>query len=313
MMQKCMAMNWDDLRFFLAIARAGSLTAAARQLGVNQSTVSRRLAAMEGQLGARLFERGGDGHALTAAGGEVLETAENVEDEVLRIDRRVVGRDTRLRGRLRVTCVDMWAASLAPHFARFVAEHPEIDLTVATSYQHLSLARREADVAIRATDKPPDTLIGRRLLTLAFAVYGAAEVVDALGREPDPSELTWIGWESEAYNRLFIKDHYPTAQFRHRVDSLVVMRALVRAGLGVTVFACWRGDSDPRLRRVYAQPITDSGLHVWVLAHPDVRRAARVRAFTKFISEAILAERDLFEGRQPRPRARDAKLAGASA
>lgn len=312
-MHKCMDMNWDDLRFFLAIARAGSLTAAARQLKVNQSTVSRRLAAMERRLGARLFERGGDGRALTAAGDEVLETAENVEDEVLRIDRRVAGRDTRLKGHLRVTCMDIWANRLAPHFARFAAEHPEIDLTVATSYQHLSLARREADVAIRTTDKPPDTLVGRRLFTLAIAVYGAAETVDAMEGKPDPSQLDWIGWESEAYNRLMITNHYPTAHLRHRVDSLVVMRALVRAGLGVTVLGCWTGDSDPRLRRVYARPITDSGLHLWVLSHPDIRRAARVRAFTRFISEAILADRDLFEGRRPWPRARAAETAESSA
>lgn len=293
-------MNWDDLRIFLAVARAHSLTAAARQLGVNQSTVTRRLAAMERQLDARLIERGVSGHTLTAAGTELLQTAANVEDEVVRIDRCVVGRNTMLSGRLRVTCTDNFLNSyLAPHFGRFAARHPDIDLDVITRYQHLSLARREADVAIRTTVKPSDTLIGRRLFRFALGVYAATDFVDTLDGEPDPAELNWIGWESEAYNRLLIKDHFPTAQIRHRVDSLLDMRSLAREGLGVAVLGCFAADPDPRLRRVYADPITDSAMDLWILSHPDMRRAARVRAFTSFIAETFLADRDLFEGRCP--------------
>lgn len=295
-------MDWDDLRFFLAIARAGSLTAAAHRLGVNQSTVSRRLAAMETHLGARLVDRGHDRQELTSAGYDLLETAQNVEAEIAQIDRQVVGRDSGLSGRLRVTCTDNFANRyLAPHFARFVAEHPDIDLDVITRYQHLSLARREADVAIRTTLNPPPTLVGRRPLRFAQAVYAAPAVVDALADEPDPAALDWIGWHSEAYNRLMITDHYPTAHIRHRTDSLLDMISLARAGLGVIVLGCFSGDPDPGLRRVYAQPITENKMDLWVLTHPDVRRAARVRAFTSFIAEQILADRDLFEGRRPQP------------
>lgn len=297
-----MVMDWDDLRIFLAIARAGSLTAAGRKLGVNQSTVSRRLAAMERQLGARLVERGVDRHALTDAGREILETAQNVEAEIARIDRRVAGRDLGLSGRLRVTCTDNFANRyLAPHFARFVAEHPEIDLDVITRYQHLSLARREADVAVRTTLEPPPTLVGRRLLRFAMAAYAAPGVVDALGGEPDPSELDWIGWTSEAYNRIMITDHYPTAHIRHHADSILDLISLLHAGLGVAVLGCFSADPDPELRRVYARPVTESAMDLWVLSHPEVRRAARVRAFTSFIADAILADRDLFEGRRPQP------------
>jgi molybdate transport repressor ModE-like protein len=295
-------MNWDDLRVFLAIANAGSLTAAARRLGVNQSTVSRRLAAMEAHMGARLIERSVGGHALTAAGSALLETARNVEEQMARIDRRVVGRDARLRGRLRVTCTDNFLNHyLAPHFARFVAENPEIDLDTVTQYQHLSLARREADVAIRTTLKPPDTLIAKKLFTFALGVYAAPAVVDAMPNEPDPSEMSWIGWESEAYNRLMITDHYPNARVRHHVDSLVDMHSLARAGLGVAVLGCFSADTDPGLRRVYARPISETAMDLWVLSHPDMLRTARVRAFTRFIADTFLADRDLFEGRRPAP------------
>jgi len=297
-------MKWDDLRFFLAIARAGSLTAAGRRLGVNQSTVSRRLRAMETRLGARLFERG-TGYAPTAAGSDLLETAAHVEEEITRVGSRIMGRDARLRGRLRVTCTDNFANNyLAPHFARFVAEHPEIDLQVITRYQYLSLARREADVAVRTILKPPDTLIGRRLLKFALGVYAAPEYAEKVGRAPDPARLSWIGWDNEAYNRIMITDHYPTANIRHRVDSLLDMSSLARAGLGAAVLGCYATDTDPGLRRVYPEPITDAAMDLWVLSHPDMRRVARVRAFTSFIADAILADRDLFEGRRPAPASR---------
>lgn len=293
-------MNWDDLRIFLAVARSKSLTVAARTLSVNQSTVSRRLAAMEQHLGVRLLDRSAATHALTPAGLELFDTALTVEERFAEIQRRVIGRDSQLRGRLRVTCTDNFANSyLAPHLARFAAIHPEIDLEVITRYQHVSLARREADVAIRTTPDPPESLVGRRLFRFALAVYGAADYVSALPREPSPSELVWIGWDSDAYNRLMITSHFPNANIRHRVDSLLEMRALAREGLGVTVLGCFAGDCDIGLRRVYAEPITENAMDLWILSHPDVRRAARVRAFTRFISKTFMADRDLFQGQRP--------------
>jgi len=299
-MQSCIAMNWDDLRIFLALARASSMTQAAQALGVNQSTVSRRLAAMECDLDTRLIERGAEGHQLTSAGEELLESATVVESEVTRIDRHLAGRNTTLSGRLRVTCTDNFANSyLAPHFARFVEAHPDIDLEVITRYQHLNLARREADVAIRTTAQPPETLIGRRLFQFATAVYGARDYVARLPERPDPADLDWIGWDSEAYNRLMIQAHFPTAVIRHRVDSLLDMRTLAREGLGVAVIGCFAADRDPALRRVYPEPITENRMDLWVLTHPDMRQAAHVRAFTQYIAEVFQRDRDLFEGRRP--------------
>lgn len=309
-MQNCMAMDWDDLRIFLAVARAPSLTRAAQQLGVNQSTVSRRLAALERALDTQLVVRVAGGHALTAAGTELLATASNVSDEIALIDERVAGGNARLGGRLRVTCTDNFSNSyLAPHFARFAAEHPGIELEVITRYQHLSLARHEADVAIRTTVTPPETLIGRRLFRFALAVYGAADYVARLQPRPDPASLSWIGWESEAYNRLMITDHFPGAQIRHRVDSLLDMRSLVRAGLGVAMIGCFAADPDSGLRRVYPEPITRNRMDLWLLWHPDVRRVARVRAFIAFMTDTFIADRALFEGRRPWPLA--AHRAGA--
>ncbi|MEM7222681.1 MAG: LysR family transcriptional regulator [Pseudomonadota bacterium] len=291
-------MKWDDLRVFLALARAGSFAGAGRALSVNQSTVSRRLASLEADLGARLLERGGEGLFLTATGEELLALAQGVEQGFERIDRRLVGRDARLSGRLTVTCVDMMVDRyLAPHLTRFATDNPEIELNLATAFQPLDLARREADVAIRVSADPPETLVGRRLMDFALGVYGAPEFIEALGEAPDPENVPWIGWNSESTHQRMIADHFPTAGARHRVDSLLAASALARAGLGATVLPCYWADRDPGLRRLYPQPIANHRRGLWVLAHPDVRKAARVRAFTRFVSEVLLAERDLFEGR----------------
>lgn len=293
-------MNWDDLRVFLAVARASSLSAAAAALGVNQSTVSRRLAAMEADLDTRLIERRADGPLLTASGTELFATATNIEAEVARADRWLAGRNSLLTGRLRITCSDNFLeAFLAPRVAAFAEMHPDIDLDIVTSYQHLSLARREADIAIRTTTTPPETLVGRRLFRFALAVYGARTRYAGAGPPPDPASLSWIGWESEGFNRIMIHDHFPAATVRHRTDSLVAQRALARAGLGVAVIGCFAADPDPDLVRVCPGPITENEMDLWILTHPDIRRTARVRAFMRFAADAFLTERELFEGRRP--------------
>ena len=296
-MQYCMAMNWEDLRIFLALARVDSLSAAAEQLDVNQSTVSRRLAALEAQLGTQLVERGRSGHSLTAAGEDLLAEAGDLEETIAALDRRIAGRDQRLSGCLRVTCVDMMVEHyLAPHLAAFCAQHPAIELSLLTALQPLDLARQEADVAIRVSAAPPEVLVGRRLFGFGLAAYGSPDFVAALPPNPAPEEIPWIGWESESYNRRMVTAAYPEARVTHRVDSLLVAKALVQAGLGTSVFPCYWADREPGLRRLYDKPIEDDSLGLWVLSHPDLRRAARLRAFTAFISGVFLADRDLFEG-----------------
>jgi DNA-binding transcriptional LysR family regulator len=291
--------KWDDVRVFLAIAREGSLTAAGKRLNISQSTVSRRLFAIEQGLGARLFDHSVKGYGLTAAGKEILEAAQIAEVQIARINRGVVGRDTQVKGRIRVTCTDNMAnLYLVPHLARFVADHPEIDLELITRYEELSLARHEVDVAIRSARAPSETLIGRRLPSIALSVYAASHFVETLEQEPDPAKLNWIGWDKETTNRFMITDYFPTAKIRHRVDNLLDMHSLTREGLGVAVLGCFSADPDPGLSRVYACPKLEHGRELWILSHRDMHHVARIREFTKFIANTILADRDLFEGRR---------------
>jgi DNA-binding transcriptional LysR family regulator len=293
-------MNWDDLRYFLAIARTNSLSAAGRHLKVSQPTVSRRLMAMEERFGVKLFVRTKSGFELSVAGAEVFDAVQNVEEDINSIDRRMSGQDQRLKGPLRITCTEVLAnLYLTPHLSRFVAEHPEIELSVICTFKYLSLSRREADVAIRMTHQPPDTLIGRRLADTAMCVYAALDTHLPEQGTGNGGGWDWIGWQDESYNRMLITTPFPKARIKHRVDDLQTMRTMARAGLGVAVLPCYMADRDAGLRRVTEQPMTKNVPDLWVLSHPDVRRVVRIRIFVDFITKAVLADRDLFEGRRP--------------
>lgn len=189
-----MAANWDDLRFFLAIARARSLTAAGRALGVSQPTVSRRLETLEARLKVRLFDRTRLGYELTATGMELFETAQRVEEDLAEADRKVFGKDQDARGGLRVTCTDLFLNGyLAPFLWRFLRQNGGVELSVICTDAPLSLSRSDADVAIRFTERPPEALAGRRLTAVAYAIYAASGATGGslLSRQSRGLGLDW--------------------------------------------------------------------------------------------------------------------------
>lgn len=294
-------MDWDDLRFFLAVARRGSIRGAAATLGVNHSTVSRRIDAFEKALGVRLFERLPNGYLITQAGEEMLQSAERIEGEVAAIDRRVVGRDARLSGLLRVTMPDSLAQKLLmPDLTAFSEAHPEIELELIISYSMADLSRREADVAIRMSNDPPGHLVGRRVLRYARAIYASQDYLarhDPVGR---PDALTWIGWDDVVPDPQWVRDSdYPKALIRNRVHHSMGQLEAAKAGMGLSVLPCFMGDTEPALRRLPpGRPAPDRD--IWLLSHEDLRHTARVRRFVDCMTEAILGKRDLLEGRCPR-------------
>jgi DNA-binding transcriptional LysR family regulator len=290
-------MKWDDLRIFLTVARSRSLSEAAVTLDVNQSTVSRRLTNLERHLKPQLLERTSSGPVLTESGNDLLPMAQKVEDEFFQIDRQVTGRDMRLSGRLRITCIDMLVDRLlAPHLAAFTEQHPDIELELLTAFRPLDLMRREADVAIRASDGPPQALVGRRMFDFNLAVYASSKLAAEIGENADPSQLEWIGLHDVENNNRVVKTRFPTANICHWVDGLFMQNALVREGIGVAALPCYWADSDPNLIRVYPEPYAPNGLGFWVLIHPDIRRTARVRAFVDFVTGALKDHQQAFEG-----------------
>ena len=288
-------MNWDDLRLFLAVARTGSISGAARQLEVQHSTVSRRMRRLEEQLGARLIERKKSGYELTQAGENVENAAIRMEKEILGVDGAVLGKDTDLAGPLQVTAINNMASTiLMPMFASFSQAHPQVELHIIVSNSDASLAQREADVAIRLTDSPTDTLIGKRVVTVATTIYGSRPYIEqlrTLGGEPK-----WIGAECCTFHRTWTKQNCGEQSHAFFSDDTLLTLAALREGLGVSFLPCFMGDTDPLLAR-YCDPDSAHNLGLWILLHQDLKRTARVLAFRDHMVGLIHEQRNLFAGK----------------
>ncbi|MEW6644703.1 MAG: LysR family transcriptional regulator [Pseudomonadota bacterium] len=292
-------MEWDDLRYVLAVAEAGSLAGAARTLGVNHTTVLRRISAFETSLGLRLFERLPTGYVLTGGGEELIAAARTVRDTVTTLERRLVGQDLRLSGTVRITTTDTLMATLLPGvLADFRAEQPGIDLEVAMANAMANLSLRDADVAIRPSNNPPEALVGRRVAAIAFAIYGSPAY---LARHDPADDLAGHHWVAPDDNLAattaaqWMRTELPECEVVLRADSLLALRQTAEAGLGLAALPCYLGDTSPGLVRV-RPPIAAMATALWVLTHDDLRHTARIRAFTEFAATALGRHRALLEG-----------------
>ena len=285
-------MDWDDLRYVLAIARAGGLNGAARALDVNPSSVYRRLEALEKALETRLFERLRSGYRLTPSGEALAEAAERMEREALSVENRIKGTDVRLEGHLRVSTSEAVTLHLLPRWlAEFRDTYPGLTLDVASTNQIVDLSRREADVVIRGTDRPPPHLVGRRCGTITFAAYASKAYLDRVGRGRPLADYEWLGFDGpmlRVQQARWLAEQVPEARVRLRYDSFAPIRLAMAAGLGCAALPCFSCADDPTLE---ALPGTRTGTayHFWVLTHPDLRRSARVRAFLQFFGTRLAA------------------------
>jgi DNA-binding transcriptional LysR family regulator len=296
--------EWDDLRYVLAVASARSLAGAARALGVNHTTVLRRVTAFEKRLGLRLFERLATGYVLTAGGEELIAAARHIDETVTTLERKLAGKDLRLSGSVRVTTTDTLMASILPEIlAEFREAHPGIQIEVAISNLMLNLSKRDADVAIRPAKDPPDPLVGRRLAKVAFAVYGSREYVAKRGKIAELKKERWVAPDDSLAGTSvahWMQSELPESEITLRADSLVGMRQAAQAGLGLAALPCYLGDTSPDLVCVHP-PIEAMETALWILTHEDLRHTARIRAFTEFAAGAFGRRRPLLEGERARP------------
>ena len=281
-------MDWDDYQYFLAVAGGGSVSAAARGLGQSHSTVLRRLDKLEAALAVRLFERFQTGYVLTASGEELLSLLAPVAEGMQDIERKLGGQDAALQGTIRVTTTDTLMALLLPALSEFRQTYPGIQLQVTVNNSFLNLSRRDADVAIRPSNTPPDNLVGRKLGRLRTAPYAA----EAYLRRRGPIEGWDYDWvapdDSLAHLRQarWLREHVPPERHAISVDSLFGMAAAVEAGLGAGMLLCLLADARPGLVRL-ADPDPALDTDVWILTHPDLRRVNRIRVFTAFLFDGL--------------------------
>ncbi|MBD0273285.1 MAG: LysR family transcriptional regulator [Acetobacteraceae bacterium] len=287
-------LDWDDLRFFLAIARTGSLTVAARELRVTQSTVGRRLASLEASLGARLLHRTPEGYVLTLAGEAILGQAERVEAEALSVERAVGGRDAQLEGVVRVTAVETLASHvLAPCLCALQSRSPEIVIELLAEVRHLSLAMREADVAVRLSRFEQHDLLARRIGGLAYGLYASPAYLERHG-EPDfgagcPGHRLVTGLDGSEVPQVagWLAEVAPRATVAMRTDSPEAQLQAALCGEGMACLARVRADADrERLRRV-RPPQAAATADIWLAVHKDNRRTPRIRLVMDAIAAAV--------------------------
>ncbi|MFT5679941.1 MAG: DNA-binding transcriptional LysR family regulator [Myxococcota bacterium] len=280
-------MDWNDLRYILAAHRARTLVGAAARLGVTHTTVGRRIRASEERMGVRLFDRTPDGLHVTPAGQDLVEVAERMEGEVLSVESRIMGRDTELSGPLRVSILDYSFWALHGAFQSFLERYPSVDLTITATVEPVSLTRRDADVVLRLAEAPPETLIGRRLGQVGFAVYASDALVDRIGADAGYAAYPWLGWDERSDGRwvdAWLAENAPGARIAVRIDeSAIVRRQAIQSGMGVFFMPCFEGDAVSGLQRLGPVEFRRS---LWLLTLPDLRHTNRVRAFLDHMAEA---------------------------
>lgn len=293
---------WDDLLYVLAVGRSGSLSGAARLLGVNHSTVFRRIALTEDRLGVRLFDRQRKGYSPTPAGEAMISFAEEMDIGITALERRLVGEDMRPAGTVRLASTDTLLPLLAGLMPGFASQYPNIRLELATATQMVNLTRRDADVALRATTAPDEHLVGRKLASIGFAIYGAKEYVCHAGGDDLSENHSWIGLdETLAHTAAYkwLASNAPFENTRLVVSSLSGAMAAARHGNGLALLPCYMVDKDQDLVR--CSPVLPAvSSELWLLVHRDLRKVARVRALLDYLGHEIGKLAAFFSGASTR-------------
>src|SRR5688572_13030621 len=289
-------MEWDSLRFVLALADTGSYAAAGRALHVTHVTIMRQIAALEAELGVKLFERGADGFTPTPAGAEMATYARQVQHGIEELARKLEGQDRKPEGNVRITTTDtLFDDFVATALANLRGAYPDITYSVDLSSNFLDLKRGQADIAIRPSNTPPDTLIGRRVAMAAHAIYASSALAATLPREvsKDDAGVPWIGLDSSLdhlSSAKWLAQRAPAPRIALTMSSLKGLEQAVLAGSGLGVLPCYMGDRHAGLTRI-GRPIPELYTEIWILTHADLKDVPRIKTVTRFLANAFkLAE-----------------------
>jgi len=284
---------WSDFQVVLAVAQHSSVVRASATLALSHVTLLRKLDSIETRLKAKLFQRARGHYTPTAAGDELISAAAVMEPLARTAEMRVLGQDLRPSGLVRVTAAGIVIDQLLPPvLGQFAAAFPEVVIELTSSREHTSLARREADVAIRVSDQVPDWLVGRKLGQVDFCLYGLSRK----GLKPDlrrPDELMqerrWISFEHEARELKFdrwLDAHLPDSSVVLRVDDFSHALSMVRAGLGLALLPSFLERSCPELE-VLTAPIAELRTPLWLLTHQELRHTMRIKVLMQAIGPAL--------------------------
>ncbi|MEM6295923.1 MAG: LysR family transcriptional regulator [Myxococcota bacterium] len=294
-------LDWNDIRVFLVLFRQRTVRAAATELRMSHSTVSRHLTALEDALGGALFTRSRDGLVATALAEQILARAQTVEDEMLSLQRDASSLETVLTGEVRIAVSPgLTQYLIMPCLARFADDNPGIELVIASSNDMVDLMRGACDVAIRTQARPDENLVGRRLPPIIDYVWASPAYIAKHTFEGNQTSASWIAFARGKAGRAWVENTpFPTANVRHVMPDPLDHVHAAAAGMGMTTVPQFLADRVGGLVRVPGTgPVTTRPL--WALTHPDLRTSVRIRAFVKFLADAMVEYAPVMAGKTSR-------------
>ena len=288
-------LDWDDLRIFLHVVRAGNIRDAATQLGSSKSTVARRIEALEDKFSFRLFSKKSGRYHLTQSGEDIYNLALHIEEQVSLFSQKAFGKDEVLRGPVKLTLIDALAVSpLLDIFTAFTNKYPDVQLEIDVRNGYANLDRGEADLALRFSASPPDHLIGRRLMKTGRAVYVSNRLLET---NPDLININWISYSPAGQTEKWKKSTpFPNRPSRIHIIDMPTQLAACRQGIGLAHLPCFLASSSPDLVRI-SEPDFPSFQELWLLRHANAKQNARVRTLYDFLSSSIKDLDDKFLGK----------------
>lgn len=287
--------NWDDAQYVLALSRTGTIRAAAKSLGVNHTTVSRRISTLEEQLSARLFELTPSGYVMTISGKIICKAAEEMEDLLLGSHRRIEGADSELSGTVHIHIPDIFDDWVCQQLAPFLKQHSKLNIKLSSEIAIANLAKREADIALRFTNAPPLDMVGQKVTQLPVAVYANKDfdidffddIKDISATNIALSKYPWVRWASE-YSDSSVERWTSKVSNSQlivaRVTAYKTITNLIRSGVGIGCLSPWFAENDPTLKRI-TPLIKAAAMDVWVLTHPDLRGVKRIKMLKDLLVE----------------------------
>jgi molybdate transport repressor ModE-like protein len=291
------SLDWNDLRYVIAVARQGSAAAAARALGVSHATVLRRIQAIEQGIGSPLFERLPTGYVTTEAGRTLTDAGETIDLAIIDARRLIEGRTADLSGTIRFTTTDSLGYAVMPALlASFRERYPAIMVEMLVTNNLLDLDKRDADVTLRPSARPPETWVGMRLVRMDFAAYASTEYL-AARRETPLTELDWLlpgGPLESSPSSHWLRSMISPERTVAKIDSFLGLSAHAQAGIGATVLPRFVAASATNLK-LLAAASRNASVDVWILTHVDLQKSGRISAFVEHIAQGMREARNRFE------------------
>lgn len=287
------SMNWDNLRILECCARTGSFAKASVELGLSHSSISRRMTQLENDLQTTLLHRTASGISLTDAGAKINAEASGMAAAALAI-RNTSEDEGTLKGRIRFETIDATGIGLMPYLKAFSERHPEVAIDLCLSQSIVDLDRGEADVVLRATNQPPENYVGYQVADHAFGIFGTAELINRYAPGTPLNDLPWVLW-SDGWSEDWMADMGLAPRRVMRVSTANGVLQAMRAGIGIGHMACKSAAQDEKflcLRKL----VPNHRMQLWLLMHESMRRNQRVRTFTRFLRDKLVADRPFFEG-----------------